>query len=1145
MAFSRRRKSDRTRGSWLGNFANHFLHLLGRITLGVVVAGVFGAGLLYLRLSQGPIHLPYFAQVAVQIFNRDSDRYDVELGDLVFNAGEAGGPAGLQFVDLRVSTVEGVELFAIPRLSAKFNAVEFLQGHLRPTQIVVIRPEALLRRTPAGDFQFGLGAPRDIDDTAGDLMDSDAPQIEAITRILDGLVGDAPLTPELSHLTEIVVVDANLTFENMAIGRSWQTRRADLRVARVESGLRARLSVGLVDGAETGAGIVVNAVRNRGIGGATQLDIRFDDLRPEHLAEQLDQMQWLRLFDAPLDGSLKATVHTDGRIEGLTGRISARSGRVLAGKGQGQPFDSIELSFAYEAGLERMQVSEFALFSPAFDARLTGFADLGRAGDGDVVGLAGQFQIGELRVAVPEVFAEPLHFDGGQIVARLNFDPMHIEVAEAYLRNGDLVFDVSGQAREATDGWHTDLRAGGRNLSVAQLIQHWPLLAAINARSWVEKNIHEGSIDELVAHMRFDGSEPKVNLDFSFSGLGASYLKDLSPIREARGRASMTLDELHLWVNAGVVEPVEGAPVQLEDSEVRLLNLQGRPSLAEITIRAAGATSSILTLIDEQPLGLIAKLGLDPAVVKGNAVVKALVSFPLIQALELDEVEVEADAQLFALRLPFRLPGDRIIDVAGETVALRANKRELRLSGPVHIDGTPMVLDWNEYYGRGSNHRTIALDGPATLPLLAQFGLDTEYFVGGQAPMKLNLEQTGKPEYAFDLVADLGPAQLKIADFGWDKAPGAKGQLVANGSFGGGVRVPQFRLDAGDLKATGSIEFSPGGKLQKARVARLQYRGQADIALAVDRVGDGPDLALNVTGNRLDLAMFDDLPAAGPANDTNGGANGATPLAVRYSLDELVVTRKIVSLPATGTYRRDAGRNAVAALDGKLAGQVPFQATYEKNHAEPATVRITADDAGGMLVAADLFKGAQGGTLELTLRIAPEGGADLVGVAIMRDVKISGTGTFTSILDEGDLPDAAKAAEQGGLSFDKVKVPFEYHEGLLTLDDVTAKGKLLAVTLEGTVNENNDELDLVGVISPAYAITGLLDNIPVIREILSGGKGEGILAMTFKINGSLDDPDFSVNPLSLLAPGILRKVFSGRSASPNEKFLESLKREID
>jgi hypothetical protein len=161
----------------------------------------------------------------------------------------------------------------------------------------------------------------------------------------------------------------------------------------------------------------------------------------------------------------------------------------------------------------------------------------------------------------------------------------------------------------------------------------------------------------------------------------------------------------------------------------------------------------------------------------------------------------------------------------------------------------------------------------------------------------------------------------------------------------------------------------------------------------------------------------------------------------------------------------------------------------------------------------------------------------------MKDVTISGSGTFTSILDEGGVTAAADAAEQGGLSFDRVEVPFAYRDGLLTLDDVIAKGTLLAVTLEGTVDEDSDELDLVGVISPAYAITGLLDNIPVLRVILSGGKGEGILAMTFKIDGQIDDPSFSVNPLTLLAPGILRKIFSGRGASPDEKFLDKLKRQ--
>jgi hypothetical protein len=83
------------------------------------------------------------------------------------------------------------------------------------------------------------------------------------------------------------------------------------------------------------------------------------------------------------------------------------------------------------------------------------------------------------------------------------------------------------------------------------------------------------------------------------------------------------------------------------------------------------------------------------------------------------------------------------------------------------------------------------------------------------------------------------------------------------------------------------------------------------------------------------------------------------------------------------------------------------------------------------------------------------------------------------------------------------------------------------------------------VISPAYALTGILDNIPLIGDILSGGKGEGIFAMTFTVRGTLDEPEISVNPLSLLAPGILRKVFSGRTQLPDEDFIEGLERERD
>ena len=264
-----------------------------------------------------------------------------------------------------------------------------------------------------------------------------------------------------------------------------------------------------------------------------------------------------------------------------------------------------------------------------------------------------------------------------------------------------------------------------------------------------------------------------------------------------------------------------------------------------------------------------------------------------------------------------------------------------------------------------------------------------------------------------------------------------------------------------------------------------------------------------------------------------------------FDLDEFVVTPRVIARPANGTYRSDAAGNAVANLAGQLAGRVPFTAEYEKTGDESAKVVVLSDDAGALLKAAGLFGGATGGQLKLKARIAPEAGTDLVGIAHIKDVRIRGASTFKSILEEGGVKDAASAAESGGLHFDKVRLPFEFTDDVLILGDSVAKGTLMAVKVEGTVDENKDEIDLVGVISPAYALTGVLDEIPVLNEIFSGGKGEGIFAMTFKVRGSLDQPDFSVNPLSLLAPGILRNIFSGRTRRPNEEFIERLKREVD
>jgi hypothetical protein len=50
----------------------------------------------------------------------------------------------------------------------------------------------------------------------------------------------------------------------------------------------------------------------------------------------------------------------------------------------------------------------------------------------------------------------------------------------------------------------------------------------------------------------------------------------------------------------------------------------------------------------------------------------------------------------------------------------------------------------------------------------------------------------------------------------------------------------------------------------------------------------------------------------------------------------------------------------------------------------------------------------------------------------------------------------------------------------------------------------------------------VIGNIPIIGQILTGG--DALLAATYTISGDPDDPSVGVNPLSVLAPGIIRKM---------------------
>ena len=88
-----------------------------------------------------------------------------------------------------------------------------------------------------------------------------------------------------------------------------------------------------------------------------------------------------------------------------------------------------------------------------------------------------------------------------------------------------------------------------------------------------------------------------------------------------------------------------------------------------------------------------------------------------------------------------------------------------------------------------------------------------------------------------------------------------------------------------------------------------------------------------------------------------------------------------------------------------------------------------------------------------------------------------------------------------------------------------------------SVNLDNDTIDVRGTIIPAYVLNSIVGHLPVIGDILTGGDGEGVFAATYRAQGQLKDTTITVNPLTALAPGILRdlfKLFEPLQANPDE-----------
>ena len=696
MAFKRRSRSSsgRMAGS-LGIACSRTVSLVARFVLSSLTLILIVAGVLYLRLSQGPVELPALGKYLVDQANASNDSVQVGASTVVLDLGDGSVPTGLEFRDVQVTAQEGETLFAVPRLRASFNLTDLVRGDIRPTRISVLSADARFVRGRDGQLRMGLGRSGGVAlDVGGDTAEDDE-NAQIISTIIDGFVGDGELPDELSKLRTVEILDATIQFADRRVGGEVAARHASLRIRRDAGGVTALLDVAGGEGVEPGEIVRLIFDRRRGTG-VTSAAGRFGRLDLRKLAGIVPPLEALSGLDTRVEGEVRGRFGPDGRAKRIAGVIVADRGTFTL-DGTTYPFDVAALSL--DANLEngQVEVTNGLLSTPDIDARLTARAAIERSDTGVLRAASIQADVEGLSIRGGDFFAEDAAFDRGQIFARWSEEAGALQIAESWLARDDFAVRLAGTISSSDRGLAADLRAEAETMSVQDLVHHWPVTVAGNARDWVAKNITRARLDRLVAEFRMRGEDAVLALTAGFEDLDSTYVDGMSPIRNASGELFLDLDGMHLAMAEGTVDP-GGAPISLGGSWIEISDFNGAVTPADIRLKAAGPMASVLQLIDQEPLYLVRTLGLDLDGVRGASDVTARLEFPLIADLKVEDVDVDAKAVVSGVDMALAVGEARNFRVRSDRLEVAADVRRMQLSGDVVIDGSPARVDWREDY---------------------------------------------------------------------------------------------------------------------------------------------------------------------------------------------------------------------------------------------------------------------------------------------------------------------------------------------------------------------------------------------------------------------------------------------------------------
>ena len=243
------------------------------------------------------------------------------------------------------------------------------------------------------------------------------------------------------------------------------------------------------------------------------------------------------------------------------------------------------------------------------------------------------------------------------------------------------------------------------------------------------------------------------------------------------------------------------------------------------------------------------------------------------------------------------------------------------------------------------------------------------------------------------------------------------------------------------------------------------------------------------------------------------------------------------------TLSRRGGAIKSLALSAKLGRDAALSGELRGRNGTRQVVYVEAKDAGRFFRFTDIYPKLFGG--EMCVAMDPptaDPARPRKACSIFRTSRCAAKPSLDRVVA------GASSSQHPGVDFSRLRVEFTRTLGRFSIRDGIVSGPMIGATVDGYVDYLKDDVRMRGTFVPLYGLNNMFGQIPLFGIFLGGGSREGLVGVTYEVVGPTNAPVLRVNPISAVAPGLLRKFFefptgqtpvSATSQNPNGQYPNS------